>query len=497
MNDLQLRHALRVTVDAAATPVTATEARLRSGTRSATSPTSARSGGKVSPSRLWRPRALTVVVVVVALSLLVVVVVAAPFTASPSKRARPGAPPLGHQKMRLIDSTTSPFQLVAGGPQTGNLECVTAAVCYADATSGSSPSGSGVERTADGGATWKETAALPDGEQLSWPLSCPTALVCFGVASEAGSNPLNNPGPLQLALTVDGGRRWQIESLPVPAGISHGSVQQMSCPTAQTCVVDVVGSTAAATPGQSPSATSGQNPSATSGAFLSTTNGGQTWTESSAGAELASAQLWTLRCDSDGACLGVTLTGSVQAPASQAVVAVRSTDDGRTWTTTSTPLATGPGILLISCGDALHCMMAYPSLSGGRIAVATTSDGGATWRVAAAPASWPRVAVSVSCATAQDCFISAADPTQNGYGDPVIEATHDGGVTWAALALPMVDGAPLALVYPLSCPATTGCIGVGATPEEFSSPPSPPTSGRLPTRGWIPANRGRVIISNL
>jgi photosystem II stability/assembly factor-like uncharacterized protein len=487
---LDLPHALRATVDGAATPVTANEARLRAGARSARlHRLPLRS---VLPSRMWRPRVMPLAFGAAALSLLAVFLVASPFTGSSSRSARPGAvPPVSHLKMRLIDSTTSPFQLVAGGPQTGNLECVTAVVCYADATSGSAPVGSGVERTADGGATWKPTASLPDGEQLSWPLSCPTALVCFGVASEAGSNPLNNPGPLQLAVTTDGGQGWSIESLPAPAGISNGSVQQLSCATPRACVLDFVGSPAGA------GSAAGGGPSAMSGTFLSTTDGGQTWMASSAVAELASTQLWTLRCDPDGSCLALAPTGSVQEPASQAMVALRSTDWGRTWMTTSSPLATGPGILLVSCGDALHCMIAYPSVSGGRIAVATTSDGGATWRVKAAPPSWPSVAVSVSCATPQDCFISAASPTQGGYGDPVIEATHDGGDTWAPLALPIVDGSPLALVYPLSCPATTGCIGVGATPKEFSRPPHPPSGAAPPSRGSIPPTSGRVIVSNL
>ena len=65
---------------------------------------------------------------------------------------RGAPPPASTLSMRLVDSSSSPFASVGAGPQTGDLECVTASVCYASDTSGSAPAGSGVERTADGGA---------------------------------------------------------------------------------------------------------------------------------------------------------------------------------------------------------------------------------------------------------------------------------------------------------------------------------------------------------
>jgi photosystem II stability/assembly factor-like uncharacterized protein len=377
--------------------------------------------------------------------------------------------------MRLVDSSSSPFASVGAGPQTGDLECITASVCYASDTSGSAPAGSGVERTVDGGATWSQTAFLPDGAALSWPLSCPMPDTCIGVARTPGSD-LATLSQLRVAVTTDGGDAWTIDPVSTPPGLSGASIDQIACATAQACVVHIF---------------NGAEGSAAAGTFLSTNDGGKTWVAASMVPPAASSSLWTLRCDPDGDCIGLTPVGTVQSPATEGLVTLRSTDNGHTWTATSSPLAVGAGILLLSCGDALHCLAAYPAAGGATIALATTADGGASWRVTAPPTSWPDIAISVSCATGLDCFVSAANSTHNGYDDPVIEATHDGGNKWTSLALPTVGATHLALVYPLDCPVAVGCIGVGATPAEFEPPRS------LPTTGSIPANGERVIISNL
>jgi hypothetical protein len=408
-----------------------------------------------------------------------IVLVALAVTLRPSAGRTPTRPPrpvaVGSPKMRLVDSTSSPFQFVGAGPQTGDLICVTATTCYADQTGGASPTGSGVERTTDGGATWKPTAALPDHQQLAdGPLSCPTTEMCMGATSTDGSPDASASGQLHLAVTADGGAHWRIESLTAPPSVAQASIDQLACGTAQNCVVQVVGDAVG------------------SGTLLFTIDAGATWSAADSVAPGGSAPLFSLRCVPDGSCLGLAPTGSVQEPATEGLIAVRSVDGGRTWTSTSTTMAVGPGVILMSCADATHCLVTYPSASGGAITIATTADGGATWKVTAAAPSWPGIAISVSCATDEDCFVSAAGTTSSGgYDDPVIEATHDGGTTWAPLALPTVDGSPLALVFPLSCPVGDGCIGVGATPQEFDTPAtSPPT-------GWVGVGPKRVIISNL
>lgn len=385
------------------------------------------------------------------------------------------AAPLADLPMRLVASTGSPFESVGASAQSGNLECVTASVCYAAQSSPTTP-GWTIDRTADGGETWLPVATLPNHELLTWPLSCPTALDCFGAASSLG-NEVSAPASPQLAVTTDGGQHWSIDQVTAPSDFQESSVDQMSCPTAQSCVIHLLQGL--------------QGTSAASGTFLSTNDGGRTWTAASLVPPSASVSLWSLKCDSDGSCIGLVPTGSVADPDAEAIDALRSTDGGHTWTVTSVHLAVGPGTLLLSCGDSLHCLAAYNANNGTTIGIATTSDGGATWKVNVAPASWPNTAIAVSCATPLDCFVSASGATNAGYADPVIEATHDGGLTWTPLSLPDVAGSPLAIVYPLSCPVPSGCIGVGATPQEFAPPRT------LPKPGFVAASQGRVIVSNL
>jgi photosystem II stability/assembly factor-like uncharacterized protein len=249
------------------------------------------------------------------------------------------------------------------------------------------------------------------------------------------------------------------------------------------CVVHVVGQSAGA--------------AAVTGSFFYTQDAGRTWATGTAPPTPGATGLFTLRCDANDHCIGLAPTGSVSS--GDGMDALRSTDGGRTWTVTSASAAIGEGVIVLSCGDADHCMMAYPSTDGGVMAVASTDDGGVTWQVTPAPSTWPTIAIALSCATAQDCFLSAARSTSGGgYEDPVIEATHDGGTTWTSLSLPLVHGTPLALVFPLSCPVGGGCIGVGATPQEFNGPVAVPKTapGTLPAPGWVKVGQ-RVIISDL
>jgi hypothetical protein len=84
------------------------------------------------------------------------------------------------------------------------------------------------------------------------------------------------------------------------------------------------------------------------------------------------------------------------------------------------------------------------------------------------------MATALSCAMGLDCFIApsvysatAMTPFGRGaYERAVIEATFNGGSTWATISLPAGDGSPLALVSPLSCPSQAGCLAVAATARQ-------------------------------
>ena len=419
---------------------------------------------------------LAALVAVAAAVALLLFLVAGPATHQPAAPSRSAGS--SSLRMELVDSTSSPFQSVGGGPQTGDLLCVTASTCYA---SESDLIGSGWEATTDGGVSWHALAPLPEGRHLTDPVSCPTSTTCIGNDAQTvpGVAPAQVPG---LAWTSDGGRSWRLDPLPVSAGAISSTVEQLSCPTASDCVAfladQAAGSSAAPTGNDF---------------FMTTTDGGSTWTASAAPADLT--DLWTLRCNGDGDCIGLIPTGTVQDPSTESIVAIRSSNWGRSWTTTSSPMPSGPGILLIACGDALHCIAAFPADQGTTFDLARTSNGARTWTTAPAPAGWPAIAISLSCADGEDCYLSASDPTQAGYRSPALEVTHDGGASWTPLQLPDVAGQPLALVYPLSCPVAAGCIGVGATPDEFN----PPTRLTAPPARTAPSspNKNRVIISNL
>jgi photosystem II stability/assembly factor-like uncharacterized protein len=141
-------------------------------------------------------------------------------------------------------------------------------------------------------------------------------------------------------------------------------------------------------------------------------------------------------------------------------------------------------------------MMAFGVDNGATFDIARTSDAGQTWTTMTAPSDWPSTAISLSCADSETCYLAASDYERSGYSSAALEVTHDDGASWTTLWLPKVGKQSLALVYPLSCPVATGCIGVGATPQEFDTPPRlghPPNLNAPPT----PNNKDRVIISNL
>ncbi len=469
MTEPDLSQNLRTAIDSAAQPVTANEARLRSGVTHSPTKQGAR------PRWSNRPRVAVIAVAAAALAVLVGLVGSDSFVGGDHGRRAVLVPPTSNLAMRLVDSSSSPFRSIGGGAQSGNLECVTASVCYA-ANSVASPDGWSIERTTDGGRTWHAVAALPNHGLLTWPLACPTTDDCFGSVSYLGDESGAPPAP-QLAVTTDGGAQWKVKSVTIPPALSGSSIDQISCATTQRCVVHVFNGA--------------EGSSTAEGTFLTTDDAGATWKPATGVPTAASASLWTLKCDPDGACLGLVPTGTVSDPSAEGIDALRSSDDGETWTVTSAHLAMGPGTLLISCGDALHCLAAYNANNGTNIGLATTSNGGGTWKVSIAPSSWPNTAVAVSCADPADCFVSASGGTQQGYANPVIEATHDGGTTWTTLMLPTLTDSPLVIVYPLSCPVAAGCIGVAATAQEFSPPRTPPPPGTTPP------SEQRVIISNL
>ncbi len=393
-----------------------------------------------------------------------------------------GSPGGGRSAAQPGTVGASTFHVVGGGPQSANLLCVTATVCYASETSdGGSLAGITGERTTNGGRSWTPLAPLPVHALLTWPLSCPTTRICYGAV--AG---IDVGVPSELAFTADGGRHWRIIVIPVPplsevtgkaqSSISGPSTSSLSCPTERECVAYLTGSVTGSPVGY----------------FMTTRNGGKSWRLGTVHGFTLATNLSALDCDATGRCVSVVPQGLVAHPATGKLETVRSNDFGRTWTASSVPFEISPGVLLASCGDATHCLVTYGVGSGRAVGVARTADAGRKWAMTT-ERSWPEIATYVSCATGNDCFIAVAQPsTTLGYTDPLIEASHDGGAHWKALALPAtVAGSPLVIVYPLSCPVPGGCIGIGATLAQFR-----PSRAVIPP-GGPPLNGNRIMISNL
>ncbi len=317
---------------------------------------------------------------------------------------------------------------------TDDLDCVTQSVCYAWFTGSRNAALS--ERTSNGGATWHQIARLPLGETFNDSVepSCPTARRCFAVTE----------GKLTLAVTSNGGTSWRIVRLPVPGGYSGGQPDQVSCATAQQCVVHV-----------------------SSGTFLSTTNGGRNWTAATHVPGNAPGTLQLLRCDPSGRCIGAVSAGlgTAYSPGDgPGVEIMRSADHGLSWTFSSTDSVPSESVndsglgFLMSCGDGLHCL--YAAGSG----VAVTSDGGVTWQQPPTPAAWQGWTItSVSCPEALDCSVALAPALASQV--PVVQTTSD-GVTWTPQSLPSAAADPLQYISMLSCPTPGGCLGLGSTLSE-------------------------------
>jgi hypothetical protein len=355
----------------------------------------------------------------------------------PSDRATTSSTgPASVTAMRLVASTGL-FQPVAAATNDANfLVCVTASICYSEVYVGNFPV---FERTADGGATWHREAAWPrDGEEQNTP-SCPTTRSCAVVTAKG------------IAVTADGFAHLRIAPVPLPPGVTlQGSL--VSCGTASSCVVSVVGATGRP-------------------AFVYTGNGGQTWADGRVPVIGKDARVWQLGCGKRGFCIAITIGGTEET--ATFVTVLRSADGGRTWTASRTYAEPPAQTLQLSCGDGRQCMLISDT---GYLVQATATAGG---RVTVRRQPLPGVGsggsgTAVSCATARDCFVaatagSASSATAGTPAGTVIEATHNGGRSWESLALPKAGGQPLAIVALLGCPVRAGCLGLAATASQFDS----------------------------
>jgi hypothetical protein len=87
--------------------------------------------------------------------------------------------------------------------------------------------------TSDGGTTWRVTTAPQAWGNIPLSLSCPIGADCFLSVSTTGSEAFTDP---VIESTTDEGSTWLPLDLPTINGSPLGSVQPLSCPSADGCL---------------------------------------------------------------------------------------------------------------------------------------------------------------------------------------------------------------------------------------------------------------------
>ena len=113
------------------------------------------------------------------------------------------------------------------GPEPGLLTCPTAATCYVEGDSSTSPSGpadmNSFYVSSDGAQTWS-VLPVPDGVTFTSALSCASVTDCAAGGLYYGHQPV-------YLTTANGGHSWTVR--PLPADV--GQIMTFACVTATTC----------------------------------------------------------------------------------------------------------------------------------------------------------------------------------------------------------------------------------------------------------------------
>ena len=210
------------------------------------------------------------------------------------------------------------------------------------------------------------------------------------------------------------------------------------------------------------------SPGATRSQLFRTTDGGQSW-QATAPIPVAPTDGATplFSCGDAQTCAVLGSPGT-SIPHALATFS-RTTDGGRSWTTSSIPMPTGiPGAYprRFSCGDALHCVLsvsghAAPSGAGQGATGASvgtflsTADGGKTWAQATAVPSVAAAFVWTMTCTADGSCLAVAALGANPHSWVVGLSSRDWGMTWVAGPPAVFNDAPILYA---SCGDATHCM---------------------------------------
>jgi hypothetical protein len=167
-------------------------------------------------------------------------------------------------------------------------------------------------------------------------------------------------------------------------------------------------------------------------AVIATTNGGKSWR--SQAVPPGTGALNDVSCADRHYCVAVGQ--SDQAPSGGSAVLV-TTDGGSTWTAAQ-PLTGVFDMTTVTCRTDRHCW-AVGTVAAGE-AVFASKRGTSGWRNVGSLPPGVGGASAVSCSDDQHCWVTGYTSTDPLHVSGVVEATSNGGTTWAPLPVPAGTG---------------------------------------------------------
>ena len=353
----------------------------------------------------------------------------------------------------------APFGVVSA------VSCASASDCMA--AGGTSNYVAAIANSADGGSSWATSFTAPYGVDDLDAVSCPTTSVCIAVGgAESGFAGFGNMGPGAVVNSTDGGATWTVQSLPTDAG----ALGAISC--ASTTVCEALGTTTSGNPeilGTANGGTTWQDqavptgfgtggqlscPSTSDciavsgGTIIGTTDGGTAW---AAQTVPAGEDLDAVVCTSTTSCTAVGSDTNTSGPG-----IVATNDGGTVWTAETPPSGSSGSLISIACPSSTTCI-ALGWIVNQSFPIISTTDGGATWTMPGGISESPSVYEldHIACSSTSACVVVGEATVNDGPG--LVEATSNGGTTWATQNAPTSSLAFKGVV----CPATDGCIAVG------------------------------------
>ncbi|HEX4127441.1 MAG TPA: hypothetical protein VHX67_07670 [Acidimicrobiales bacterium] len=433
---------------------------------------------------------------------------------------------IGPGGQQFTPTGTSPS--VGSNQSLDGISCPTTTVCYATmqteetqpingsffqkVTGQAIPPGStatyslttGVFVSQDSGSSWTPIA-LPAGVSLNTRLTCPDATTCMAGAQAGQPNGWDDVRQQLLLVTHDSGAHWSQQVVPMRpvTGVDpqldpsiatlQGWLTQLTCFDQDTCFAfgevpsdQPIGSLSGSALAQ---AERSAEAAVSRTVFMRTDDGGAHWSTSvfawsatPSGAPGASnAQPATFSCPSESSCVGVqtVIADTSNMPASSNAhpfswLVLRTNDGGASWTSSwpaSESLLQSLNIgQSLSCADALHCKGEVETRNGATegLGVVSTADGGVTWQLSPVLSGQSGEWWGMTCPSAEDCWAVGGTivGTISAPGSAFIVATHDGGLSWAQVALP----SGLSVVQAVSCPTDTECFALGGSQATLTDP---------------------------